>query len=395
VPNLYSRPAVPSYLPSLTGIRAVAAGMVFFFHVAERAAPSRLQGFVKQWFIGVTIFFVLSGFLIAHRYMDRVTLAPGWWRGYLRNRFARIYPIFFLLTVGVFIQYALRLPYVSTEWLDLYTWKDRLFTVLVNFTLTRAYFGQLILHELPTAWTLTVEETFYVTAPFLLLLARRRAIFLLFWPLAALAVGLALVRLHVPVYRFMESVRFMIGFTYFGRATEFVMGVALAVWLRRQPAERRTGYFTLIGGVAIVAIMACSQYLIGGMDSHPNEAAWAVSAGAMQLLALPFFVALLLAGLVREQSLLRRVLETNAAQWLGKASYVFYLIHGGPYNDAFTTYVTHNTWVRLAVGIAVSLALYKWVEHPLNQLFRVKRADAHPVRLRVGSTPSVASEPTC
>lgn len=334
---------------------------------------------MKQWYIGVTIFFVLSGFLIAHRYMDRVTLTPGWWRDYLQNRFARIYPIFFLLTAGVFVQYTLRLPYVSAEWLDMYTWKDRLFNVLANLTLTRAYFGRFILSELPTAWTLTVEETFYVTAPFLLLLVRRRANFLLFWPLAALAVGLALVHLHVPVYRFMESVRFMLGFTYFGRATEFVMGVAVAVWLRRQPAARRPGRFTLLGSLAIVAIMAGSQYLMGGMENHPDQAAWVAVLAVLQLLALPFFVALLLAGLVREHSGLRRLLETQMAQWLGKASYVFYLIHAGPYNDAFTTYVTPNTWARLAASMTVSLALYQWVEHPLNQLLRARRTAAPQV----------------
>ncbi|WP_235917451.1 acyltransferase family protein [Hymenobacter busanensis] len=348
--------------------------MVFFFHVAELTPPSYLQGFVKQWFIGVTIFFVLSGFLIAHRYMDWVTLTPGWWRVYLRNRFARIYPIFFLLTAGVFVQYALRLPYVSSAWVDTYTWKDRLFVVLANLTLTRAFFGQLILGELPTAWTLTVEETFYLSAPLLLLLVRRRAIFLVIWPVVALVVGLVLVGMHVQIYRFMESTRFMIGFTYFGRATDFIMGVALAVWLRRQPAGRSVRRCTLIGSLAIIGIMACSQYLIGGMNSHPTQAIWYVPAGLLQLLALPFFIAVLLAGLTGEQSLLRRVLETKTAHWLGKASYVFYLIHGGPYKNAFTTYVTDNTWVRLAVGIAVSLALYKWVEHPLNQFFRAKQA---------------------
>ena len=194
-----------------------------------------------------------------------------------------------------------------------------------------------------------------------------------------------LVRLQVPVYRFMESVRFMIGFSYFGRATDFMMGVALAVWLRRQPAGRPPGHFTLIGSLGIVGIMVVSHYLLAGLDAHPNETSLFVPAATLQLLVLPFCIALLLAGLVGEPSFLRRILETNLAQWLGKASYVFYLIHVGPYNNAFTTYVTHNTWVRLAVSIAVSLALYEWVEQPLNQFFRAKPASTPPLLTDGGS----------
>lgn len=57
VPNRSSTPTTPApYLPALTGIRAVAASMVFFFHAAEKAPPSLLQGFVLQWSAGVTIF---------------------------------------------------------------------------------------------------------------------------------------------------------------------------------------------------------------------------------------------------------------------------------------------------------------------------------------------------
>lgn len=368
-----------SYLPALTGIRAVAAGMVFFFHVAEKATHGLLQGFVLQWHVGVTIFFVLSGFLITHRYVDQLRLTPGWWRMYLQNRFARIYPIFFLLTLGVFSMYVLKLPYASSDWVQFYTWKDRLFVLLANLTLTRAYFSHLVLSELPTAWTLTVEETFYLSAPFLLLLARRRAVALVVWPLVAVALGVGLVSLHLHRYGFMDSLQFMFVFTYFGHVTDFIMGVALAFWLRRHGNVTPAGHLTRVGSVALVGCLGLSQFLIGTLLAQPGAMLLYAVGTLLHRVALPFVIAVLFAGLVREHSLLRRALETTVAQWLGRASYVFYLIQVGPYDNAFTAYFGHNTWVRLVAYTAISLALYKWVEHPLHQWLRARRKAAPQV----------------
>jgi peptidoglycan/LPS O-acetylase OafA/YrhL len=47
----------------------------------------------------------LSGFLIAFRYFDNFKLTGDWFRQYLKNRVARIYPMYFLLTLGAFVSY--------------------------------------------------------------------------------------------------------------------------------------------------------------------------------------------------------------------------------------------------------------------------------------------------
>lgn len=319
-------------------------------------------------------FFVLSGFLITHRYVDQLRLTPAWWRMYLQNRFARIYPIFFLLTLGVFIMYVLKVPYAGPDWAQLPTWKDRLFVAVANFTLTRGNFSDVVLSQLSTAWTLTVEETFYLSAPILLLLARRRTVMtLVIWPLAALGVGMGLVNLHLSWHGFMASPLFMFVFTYFGHASSFVMGVALAFWLRGPAPAILTGRYTVVGSLALVGCLGCSQFLISALNAPHGATALLYTVGLLlHRLAFPFAIALLFAGLIRERSRLRQALETTTAQWLGRASYVFYLIQVGPYDNAFSAGVSGNTWVRLAACTAFSLALYKWIEQPLHQRLRAR-----------------------
>ena len=81
----------------MTGLRGVAALYVFLFHMDRW--PYIHRGFVSniidQGAIGMTIFFVLSGFVLAYQYSAK----PVGYRTYAVNRFARIYPIYFLCMV--------------------------------------------------------------------------------------------------------------------------------------------------------------------------------------------------------------------------------------------------------------------------------------------------------
>ena len=84
-----------NYFPALTGIRAVAAYMVFFHHfnplhaLKEGNLWARLLNPVfEEGHIGVSIFFVLSGFLITVRYYESLNISKRWFFNYLRNRVA-------------------------------------------------------------------------------------------------------------------------------------------------------------------------------------------------------------------------------------------------------------------------------------------------------------------
>ena len=74
-----------------------------FNYFADAKYGSVLKNFTEEFHIGVTLFFVLSGFLISLRYSDMINFN---FKNYAINRIARIYPIYFILTTLTFLSYA-------------------------------------------------------------------------------------------------------------------------------------------------------------------------------------------------------------------------------------------------------------------------------------------------
>jgi peptidoglycan/LPS O-acetylase OafA/YrhL len=149
--------------PALTGVRALAAYLVFFHHFTpdEKLVGPSIYRLLTEGHIGVTIFFVLSGFLITYRYSDSLS----GWRGkdlyeYFKNRFARIYPLYFILLVVTFLSLSER---------DVVVW-------FLNLTLLKTFFEDYKFTGIGPAWSLTVEETFYWSAPFLFPLLKKSLI---------------------------------------------------------------------------------------------------------------------------------------------------------------------------------------------------------------------------
>jgi peptidoglycan/LPS O-acetylase OafA/YrhL len=86
------RPTTLPYYPALTGLRAVAAYLVFFVHFIPAGLSDWAARVIGQFYVGVGMFFVLSGFVIATRYQSSVQWTRAWWRYYVWRRAARIYP---------------------------------------------------------------------------------------------------------------------------------------------------------------------------------------------------------------------------------------------------------------------------------------------------------------
>lgn len=359
----------------------MAAGLVFFFHAVPEAPADAPAAWLhwpvrvaQQGYIGVSIFFVLSGFLIANRNFDRVELTGSWLRRYWQNRVARIYPLYFLLTVFGFAVMLVHPIYTWYEWPRSASGHDKVVAILLNLALMRAYFHDFVFVGVPTAWTLTIEETFYLLAPLLLLGLRRSVGWLCIYAPVLVAIGALLVLActrWLPYYGLMADLRMMLSDTFFGRCAEFLVGMGLAWWVRKYPAgaEVHNGTTaTILGGAGILGcvllLMVLERTLV--IDSP-------VSFYANKLvnnLVLPIPIAVLLWGLMQERTWLRRALESGASQLLGKSSYAFYLIHLGAVDTIFAVYVSGNVAVRLGAYVVLSILLYKWVEHPLQKRLR-------------------------
>jgi peptidoglycan/LPS O-acetylase OafA/YrhL len=357
-------------IPALTGVRAVAAFLVFFHH-----HPTNLLtlGPLLLWWelhIGVTLFFVLSGFMITWRYDGGKGPRQPFLRGYFVNRFARIYPLYFALVVPTMLLTAEKSPLV---------WG-------LNLTVFSCFDS-----GIAQAWSLRVEECFYLAAPLIFLLWRRRPLL----PLAAAAVVLAAlypIALLPAAAGILGPPRYLLLYTFFGRFFEFYVGIWLAKRLAgAEPPEhgsRRLPLFTVGGALGIAAVvvaLAAIHYATGAAYLyglyHPAGI-------ALNNLALPVLIAAFYWGLAREASPLQRLLSGRVAGLLGRSSYAFYLIHTGPLlayilgvfalaaglvgarAGEAAARLPRQPGALFVFVVVLSIALYFLVERPANRFIR-------------------------
>ena len=102
-PPLASTQREGGQIPALTGVRALAAFLVFFHH---HRTSWLIVGPLELWWelhVSVTLFFVLSGFVITWRYDRQGPVRESLLRQYFVNRFARIYPLYLALVIPTMI----------------------------------------------------------------------------------------------------------------------------------------------------------------------------------------------------------------------------------------------------------------------------------------------------
>ncbi|RZL12650.1 MAG: acyltransferase, partial [Hymenobacter sp.] len=316
----------PAYYPALTGLRAVAAYLVFAHHFRPADSPGWYERLVGQLFVGVSLFFVLSGFVIATRYQHGVPLTRPWWRRYLWRRAARIYPAYFVLN-GLSLAQQL-LPILPGQW------ANKLLLIFISQSLLRGFSNTLLYVGLPQGWSLTVEECFYCSAPLLLLWQRRWRGAPLAFGLLALAIGLSLTALctgRPALHGLFGSYSATLYYTFFGRALEFVAGIVLARWWATRAgtvrAASRVPWRTLAGAGLLLATVGLLVWVNSPIDFYQGPRYPAAT--ALNNVLFPAGVVLLLAGLLAERSWLRTLLATRILQELGRSSYFFYLLHLG------------------------------------------------------------------
>src|ERR1700683_355607 len=95
----------PPEIRALTGLRAFPALLVVFYHFYRWHIPAVpvVPYVVDNGFVAVGVFFVLSGFILAYSYADVPLRDPSYRRRFLRARFARVYPVYFLSLVIAFL----------------------------------------------------------------------------------------------------------------------------------------------------------------------------------------------------------------------------------------------------------------------------------------------------
>jgi peptidoglycan/LPS O-acetylase OafA/YrhL len=298
-----------THIPALDGLRGLAIILVIFFHftVNDKSADGIrrviLHATNAGW-IGVDLFFVLSGFLITSILLDAKG-TQGYFRNFYMRRVLRIFPLYYGTLLVAFVIIPLFHPVaVRNEW--------ALWVYLANFFPAR---GSAFIHF----WSLAVEEQFYLVWPAVVLLLGRR--WLMGVCVALIATALACRFQRVLTGANTELTYYMIHC----RMDSLAVGALLALAARGQ------------GGMAALATpakvtMAVSVAVLGGIYVY-NHAFFGYADKRVQtigytLLALFFGSLLVLTVLAKPGAVLGRAFSTPALRFFGKYSYGIYVIHG-------------------------------------------------------------------
>jgi peptidoglycan/LPS O-acetylase OafA/YrhL len=374
-------------LPALTGLRFFAATGVFFTHYWSRTQfegwdhgtwlRDLVNRILTRGFVGVPLFFLLSGFVLA--YSTTVTAATR--RDFWIARFARIYPTYVLSLIVALPLLRENLAHYGEKFPGT---TGRVFSTvaaLLVTSLTQSWVPRAANFWNAASWSLSVEAFFYLLFPFLVgaswvrSLARRPVVptVAALW-LCALAVPVGMILWkHGPLDEVTRGTA--VYFPPFNLPT-FIIGMILGIRYRAArgsttpgSATSRRSWLAPLGLVFVLAVLGLGETI-------PPE--------LLNPVLLPGF-ALLIYGLAKGGAAMGRFLSLKPLVFLGDASYAFYLLHCpvtmiwyhilginiGLYPPASEVVLAPWQFASaFALCILVSGLVFHWIERPCRSLLR-------------------------
>ncbi len=321
----------PTKLYGLDHLRALAILQVFLFHyfILSGGEPAWLPDAAKFGWTGVDLFFVLSGFLIASPLLKQLKQGePLSLRNFFIKRFFRILPAFWVVLALYFC-----IPFFREKEALPPLWKFLCFTQ--NFGLNLQEYG-----TFSHAWSLCVEEHFYLLLPFTLLLLQRSTLLKRAgWLLIALFITGFFIRhysfntLYLPHEAAQNSWMYWYKYVYYptyNRLDGLLVGVSIAAIARFAPQVwHRLCQYPTVTFIASLGILTGAYFLCAEPRSY------AASVWGFPLIALGYGVMLISA--VSPGSFLYRWRSPLTA-WMATLSYALYLSHKG------VIHITHELW---------------------------------------------------
>lgn len=364
------RSAMRPSLDALTGIRFFAAFAVFVFHYGagfseQIGMPKPLTTLLHNGYYGVSMFFVLSGFIMTYTYQGKLSTKLALY-DFAVARLARIYPVYLLVLV-------IALPIMAGR-IDLYG-AGAVLLMLQSWAPASSMLGYTWVVQ---AWTLSVEVFFYAIFPFVLALSQGLR-------MPGIAAGLLLVA--IPIIAFaLPSVTpgtHAIPLMPEGldlplpvlRSFEFVFGLLLCKFLFAAPNAAQLlarGPLPFVSLTLILAILSFS------VDTQ-------ITASATILFGL------LIIQLAVRKSRLVTFLATPIIMLLGGASYALYLAQA-PIREWVRVLIPNETLgsaLNPAIAILSAVAIFMYFEQPLRRRVR----DALMIRTKRPASGHAAESP--
>lgn len=352
---------------SLTGLRFVAALYVFIFHIHIRwplTSNNFVSNIVGQGAVGMSLFFILSGFVLAYRYAGQSFTVSE----YLKNRFARIYPIYFVAAL-------ITLPWLGFDIIGMSitdTVKAICKVVLIvtsNIFLVQAWFPQFFGYwNDGGSWSISVEAFCYLMLPLMLpylLRASTEKLFLtiaICWVWATLP-GISATLFDAPTNPVFYSMPVF-------RLPEFLVGVCSFLLIRR-------GFIYQHGVLAQIIVILFFLFYLGFVGSTMSNYV------GHNWIVIPV-VAFMIFSLSNNKGIISLILSSRIFVWLGKISYCFYsfqvfiLLFMTTYHAKLVEIIPalSNNIILMVVSffvlVAMSAAGYYFIEEPARKFIRMK-----------------------
>lgn len=343
------KPKERGLVSALTGLRAIAAYSVVLFHygssfVNSVGVPYPIGKILSNGYLGVSFFFVLSGFILAYSYRNPLTT----WstkKAFFLARFARIYPVYIVALLASFFIGSRYVGSVSVG-------------AIPQFVLLQCWvpYTASIQNWNTPGWTLSVEALFYVTFPLAIALAagatdKRLSV-------AASLFASIMLLAQTPGYQFDPLAPAWLGWVSLPllRLPEFLFGVSLGVLCTR-------GRLQVLGRApALPAITFAAVVCLAVLPNASVPGPFGVLMGL--LIASVFW---------STESRMRRLLSTKLFVLLGGASYALYLLHE-PAHDLFTSVFDGSSKLTLVayypMVTLLAIATFTLVEEPAREMIR-------------------------
>lgn len=345
------------YRPEIDGLRAIAVISVIIYHLNENWLPGG--------FLGVDIFFVISGFLITGIIITEIQQNSFSFKQFYTRRIKRIYPAF--ITVMALVSFIASAIFIYNDFNKLRKTIELAIAFLSNFYLglTQGYFD-LSANENPALhiWSLAVEEQYYLIFPLILILAYKKfreikvlfiiTLILFFILLSTSFIPASFYKevLHQPNIYYLSNLRF----------PELLVGSLLAIYHNLSNKVQLSKQISNILAILSTLLLFSCLFLMN------NDIAYIPGI----TLILPCVFTALIIHTTSQNNIIKLCLSNKAIVFIGKISYSLYLYHW--VFIALAYYITgekqiNNQSIAIVIVLTIifSVLSYYLIEQPIRK----------------------------
>ncbi|EAT8889145.1 acyltransferase [Salmonella enterica] len=338
------------YRADIDGLRAIAVLAVIVFHLNPNLLPGG--------FVGVDIFFVISGYLITSIIYNDIKSNSFSYKGFYNRRIKRILPIFFVVLFATIVASALVMMPEDFKFMMRSAFSTIIFSSNIFFSTNVNYFAQDVKeYPLLHTWSLSTEEQYYFIFPIIIFLLAKLSGFNVKRILVGLSV-IALLSFSLAIYSRFNAELSKFNYYYLpSRAWEMMIGSCIAVYKSRNTNSYSNRHIPLIGALVIAISLFISKD-----NFYPNFYALLPCFGAACIL--------IHSGI--KNNFTTKILSSRVASTLGLMSYSMYLWHWPIISIQKYYNIVGNVPIKNAVysfiaTIVLSYASLKLIETPIRK----------------------------